>query len=256
MRDLLKIIQERHSDRGSFDPNRPIPGRDLRLILEAARWAPTPHNMQNFEILVVDGKEQLDAIQKCRSDASESFLRENYGQLSFSEEELLAKKTGVLASMFPPSWTNPEAWRQDSDYRSQHAFLGRWMRESPMLLIVIHDARKRAPGSDGDMLGSVGLGCMMENMWLMSGVLGIGFQVLSTFSNDQVEHQVKSLLHIPEWMQISFACRLGYPAEQGAKPVRVRRTLEEFCHHNLFGRKGLASKDAPVSPPSGEPIAR
>jgi len=27
----------------------------LRQILEAARWAPTPHNMENFEIVAVDG---------------------------------------------------------------------------------------------------------------------------------------------------------------------------------------------------------
>ena len=244
MRDILKIIQERHSERGAFDPGRPVSGKQLKSILEAARWAPTPHNMQNFEIFIVDDKDRLKAIEKLRSDASEAFLRENYAQLSFSEDELLTRRTGLLASMFPPSWTDPEAWRQDSDYRSQHAFLGRWMRESPVLLIVLHDSRKRAPGSEGDPLGYVGLGCVLENMWLMSEVLGLGFQVLSTFSNDQVERQVKRLLNIPEWMQITFACRVGYPVESEPKSVRVRRNLEEFCHHNQYGKRDLRFEES------------
>jgi nitroreductase len=92
MPNLLRIIQQRHSERGPFDPDEPISGQQLGLILEAARWAPTPHNMQNFEILVVDDKEKLNTIQKFQSDASETFLRESYAQLSFSEEELIATK--------------------------------------------------------------------------------------------------------------------------------------------------------------------
>jgi nitroreductase len=72
-------------------------------ILEAARWAPTAHNMQNFEIIVVDDKTQLEKLGKIKSRISEDFLRENYQQLSFSEEELLKKKVGILGTMFPPS---------------------------------------------------------------------------------------------------------------------------------------------------------
>jgi nitroreductase len=238
MPDLLKVMQARHSERGSFDSSRPVPRQHLELILESARWAPTPHNMQNFEILVVDDQDRLSAIQKFRSDATEAFLRENYAQLSFSEQELLEKKTGLLASMFPPAWTTPEAWREDSDYRSQLAFVDTWMRETPLLLIVLRDAGKRAPGSEGDVLGNVGLGCVMENMWLMSECLGVGFQALSAFSNDHVERKVRSLLGVPDGMEISFGCRLGYPLES-VPAVRVRRNLDDFCHHNTFGRKDL-----------------
>jgi nitroreductase len=78
MNEFLKIIQERHSARVAFDPNHQIAKQDLEQILEAARWAPTAHNMQNFEIVVVDDKKQLEAIGKIRSQVSETFLRENY----------------------------------------------------------------------------------------------------------------------------------------------------------------------------------
>jgi nitroreductase len=103
MSEILKIIRERHSSRVPFDREHLLAEQDLMQILEAARWAPTAHNMQNFEIIVVDDKTQLEKLGKIKSRISEDFLRENYQQLSFSEEELLKKKVGILGTMFPPS---------------------------------------------------------------------------------------------------------------------------------------------------------
>ena len=66
--DILDLIQQRQSARVLFDPERPILDDHLRRILEGARWAPTAHNMQNFEIVVVDDRRILDehAIGKSR----------------------------------------------------------------------------------------------------------------------------------------------------------------------------------------------
>ena len=94
MQEVLNIIQKRQSARIPFDSERPIAKEDLRQILEAGRWAPTAHNMQNFEIIVVDDKKVLDAIGSIKFTVSETFIRENYEQLSFSEEELLKKRLG------------------------------------------------------------------------------------------------------------------------------------------------------------------
>ena len=107
MSELLKIIQERQSARAPFDPNRPVSKENLKQILEAAKWTPTAHNMQNFEIVIIDDKAVLEKIGDIKSRISEEFLRENYEQLSFSKEELLKKKTGILGAMFPPDWVNP-----------------------------------------------------------------------------------------------------------------------------------------------------
>jgi len=49
MHALLETLRQRHSSRG-------IAEEDLRQVLQAARWAPTAHNMQNFEIIVVDDR--------------------------------------------------------------------------------------------------------------------------------------------------------------------------------------------------------
>ena len=87
MSDLSEIIRNRHSERVPFDPEHAPSDADLQAILEAARWAPTAHNMQNFEIVIVDDKATIKAIGRVESGTSEAFVRENYAQLSFSEED-------------------------------------------------------------------------------------------------------------------------------------------------------------------------
>jgi nitroreductase len=234
MDDILKIIRSRHSTRGAFDLTRPITKEVQNLILEGAQWAPTPTNMQNFDIVVVDAKEQLDAIGKVPADMSEQFLRETYAQLSSSDTDLREKKTGMLASSFPPAWTNPEAWDPESDYRSQLTFLDRAIGESPLLMFVLHDATKRAPGSEGDPVGLISLGCVLENMWLVCESLQLGLHVLTVVSDGPVEHELKDVLHVPANMKIAFACSIGYAADPLASYTRVRRDLNDFVHYNKF----------------------
>jgi nitroreductase len=55
----------------------------------------------------------------------------------------------------------------------------------------------------------MGLGCVMENMWLMSESEGLGMHVLTVFRDGAVEKQVQRALHIPPVMKIAFACSLG-----------------------------------------------
>ena len=149
---LGKIIRARHSERLPFDPDRTPSESDLRELLEATRWAPTAHNMQNYEVIVVDDQATLAAIGRVRSGISAEFVRENYAQLSFTEEELVAKGTGLLATMFPPSWLSPDAEPQEA-VDLEHGFLDMTMRSCPVVLIVVYDTRRRAPASEGDFLG-------------------------------------------------------------------------------------------------------
>ncbi len=238
MKDLLKLIEERHSDRVNFDPKRPVAIKDLQQILEAARWAPTAHNMQNFEIVVVDDKKILDAIAKIKNPISPAFIRENYPQLSFSVAELKKKKVGILGSTFPPSWRDPakiEEAVKDITPRP----LGDQITSAPVLLVVLYDPGRRAPASEGDFLGHISLGCMTENMWIMADSLGLGFHIVSNIGNDIVEDEVKNILNIPANLKIVYGIRLGYVASKQAKMLRVRRDVEDFAHHNRYGSKGL-----------------
>jgi len=219
----------------AFDPDREIPEEDLVQILEAARWAPTAHNMQNFEIVVVDDREVLTRLSNIETETSQVFVEENYAQLSFSEEELARKKVGLLASMFPPSWATPGKWPH-ADEEHAHSILGEPMRRCAAVLVVLYDPRKRAPASAGDILGIMSLGCVLENMWLMAEALGIGFQVQSVLASERVERQVEEMLGIPDHFRIAFAARLGYPLTS-PDYLRVRRDVKDFTHRNRFTMK-------------------
>jgi nitroreductase len=236
MSEILNLIQTRQSTRAPFDCSHSIAQADLRQILEAGRWAPTAHNMQNFEVVVVDDPKLLEAIGNIPRPISAAFIRENARQLSATEEELLHKKVGLLAAMFPPAWRNPDA---NPEVLTEPGEAPRAYAPSPVLLFVLYDPSRRAPASEGDFLGIISLGCMLENMWLVAQTLGIGFQIESAFRAGPVEAEARRLLNIPASLQIAFAVRLGYAAAAPVKSLRVRREIEDFTHHNRFGEKGL-----------------
>lgn len=151
---------------------------------------------------------------------------------------MLRKKVGVLASMFPLALRTPRG-KLDKGSGEMVSFLQRAIQTSAVILVAVYDPNKKAPASEGDFLGIMSLGCVMENMWLMSQSLGIGFHVLSALSADTVEKEVKRILGIPEYLKIAFACCLGYPISTPSKYLRVRRDVEDFTHHNRFGNKSL-----------------
>ncbi len=234
MSEILKLIQERKSTRSPFDPKRPVAKHDLEQILEAGCWAPTAHNMQNFEIIVVDDPKILDALTKLKNPISTEFIKENLAQLSHSKAELKTRKVGVLATRFPPAWSNPAATMDEL------AAAQRPLPSSPTMIFIVYDPQRRAPASEGDFLGIISLGCVTENMWLMAESLGIGFHVVSSFAASAIEKDVKRILGIPESLRIVYAIRLGYPIASSGDYLRVRREIRDFTHHNGFGHRGLA----------------
>jgi nitroreductase len=202
---------------------------------QSARWSPTAHNMQNFEVIVVEDRKLLESLGAVKGSVSKSFIEENYRQLSFSEEELKKKKAGILGTMFPPSWRNPGAALKgggDSEAPSQ----ARLVPESAVFMVVLYDPARRAPASEGDFLGIMSLGCLMQNLWLTAHSLGIGFQILSSFSADKAEAEVKRILGVPAVFRIAFTARLGYPLSPPAY-LRVRRDLSDFVHYDRYGDK-------------------
>ena len=233
---VLRAIQQRQSIRTPFDRNHSVADEDLLQILEAARWAPTPHNMQNFEIIVVDERGLLEAISSVESPISEVFIRENFQQLSFSLEELKRKKVGLLGTMFPPELRNPEA-KLDGSKKRKWSSQERLVKSGPVLLIVIFDPSRRAPASEGDFLGIMGLGCVMENMWLMAQSLGLAFHIISSLGEEPVETEIKNILQIPKGLRIAFGARLGYPPSKSSRYLRVRRDVNEIAHHNQYGHR-------------------
>ena len=236
MEDLLKLMKERHSSRVFFDPDRPVSKENIARILEAGSWAPTAHNMQNFEVIIIDDKKLIQIIASMKAPISLKFIRENYKQLSFSDEELKRKKTGISGAMFPPAWRKHQIRKDEIEETGRDLFMQEELLSTPVLGIVLYDPFRRAPASPGDFLGIVSLGCVMENLWLMANSLGIDFHILSSLSNGAVKRGIKKLLHIPDRLVIAYSFRLGY-AMYKTDYLRVRRDVTDFIHHNGYTKK-------------------
>ena len=228
---LLELIKQRKSSRGSFDENRPIDSAVLQNILEAATWSPTAHNMQNFEIVVVDDKSILTKLSGLESAVSPVFIQENYRQLSFSDEELKERKTGILAGQFPPAWLTPEA--RQGKLPESVSKLGEQVRRGPVLLLILYNPSRRAPASEGDFLGVMSLGFMLENMWLMAAAQGVGFHIISPLGNQPLAGEIKKMLNIPDSLMLALGIRLGYPSGDDTR-LRVRRDVEDFVSRNKY----------------------
>jgi nitroreductase len=226
MNEVLRLMRQRQSDRVPFDERRKVPDRDLRQILDAGRWAPTAHNMQNYQVVIVDDRIILSAIEAINRPISETFVKENAQHLSSSEEELAQKKVGLLGTMFPPFMRAPGGVIPSKGMPSLPA---------PVLLFTLYDPRTRAPASEGDFLGIMSIGCVMENMWLAAQSLGISFHIVSSLSAPESAREIRKILGIPQELQIAFAARLGYPAASRGRYLRVRRDIEDFAHRNRFG---------------------
>lgn len=232
--DILQLAQKRKSSRMPFDENRAIAPDDLHIILEAAAYAPTAHNMQNFQIVVIDDKSLLSALSELDSPpVSPEFIQENLREVSFTEDELNRRKTGMLASQFPPAWFTPEARQGRIDAQPQHK-LGEEVRKGPILLLVLYDPNRRAPGSEGDFLGIMSLGFMMENMWLAATAQDIGLRIISAFGDDPLASEVKKIIGIPSSLKIALGCRLGYPIGKGTVKARLHRDVQDFVFMNKY----------------------
>jgi nitroreductase len=240
VRDLFDIMWQRHTCRTAYNPAMAIREEDLSRILDAARWAPTAHNFQNFEIVVIDDQQRLSAISAIRMPPAESFMRESYSPLSMSDAESLHKRTGLLASMLPESWHELEAVEDEAGSRP-HTIVGGTILPCPALLILVYDIRLGTATPEAASETLMSLGCVMQNMWLMTESLGISMQVLSGLGAPAAEARVRRILHIPQYLKIAFAARLGYPIDDSGSYLRVRRKIQDFTHQNRYG-----ARDFPV----------
>ena len=75
---VMNVIRKRRSCR-FFEPGQDVPEKDLMLILEAARWAPSARNLQPLEFVIfrdLEGKKMLSkfARQNQPTDAPVSIV--------------------------------------------------------------------------------------------------------------------------------------------------------------------------------------
>lgn len=250
--ELLETIHRRRSHRGVFITT-PIAGVHLQVLIEAARWAPSPFNVQPWELVIVtDGqlKKQLADITSqsiLHQFQDREFLRGNTRWMRLTRDEWQESGDGVLLEehvTLPPFVRNPERLRGLLDRTGLIALLGQlgvgrlparefaqWVEQSPMIIVVFMDWHRQCPGEAGKDWMLLGLGAMIQNLLLAATSLGIGAQFVNApLESTRDREQVRMLLGAPEILEPFAMLRLGYTDEDSSPGVR----RDDFVHHNTW----------------------
>lgn len=168
----------------------------IERILEAARWAPSPHNVQPWRFAVVTDMATQDALARAMGDAwaedlkrdglSEEFIRLN---LEGSRSRICGASAVIVVCMT----------EEDLDeYPDQ-------FRQSAERTMALHS-----------------VGAAIENMCLMAHSMGLGtcWMCAPLFCPDVVVR----VLGLPDGWQPQALLTIGWPAETPAAPRR--KTLD------------------------------
>ncbi|MBU2699634.1 nitroreductase [Sporomusaceae bacterium BoRhaA] len=185
MSNVIENILTRRSIRKYTDQQ--ISDEDLKIILEAAKYAPSGGNSQTWHFMVLQNKEKLLQLN--------GYIKSAFEKLEVDESTYRSIRTGKEAS------------KNDSYNFYYHA---------PTLIIVSNEADYGNAMADS--------ACAIENMFLVSHYLQIGscwINQVSWFCNDKSVRTFLTELGVPENHKVCGSICLGY--RDGNAPVAKER---------------------------------
>ncbi len=202
---FLEVVRRRRSLRSGFLKDVPVPEEHIEKILEAARWAPSAGNSQPWEFVVVrDGgtREKIVEIYKAQMQDKIAMEQAARGQRSFVDP-------GV-------------------DFRN-----------APVHVIVLGDprttdaypVRTKLDKWESHFYGSLA-NCVLQ-MLLAAEVLGLNSIYISDVASPYFSVMLKSLLHIPEPLQVYHLLPIVY-AKKSPTIHHPRRPLNEIVHQERY----------------------
>lgn len=249
--NVFDAITQRRSYRGAFQ-NRPIDAADLNQLIEAARWAPSPFNVQPWELLIIqetDGKSVLadvteQAIVAQFKDAK--FLDDNSRWMRLTESEWRKHGDGVLlaehVTLPKPLQDAPEKLRPLLRNAKSLTFLGHLgvgkmpaqeiaaqVRSAPLLMLVIMNCKRYPPGEGATRWMWLSLGMLIQNLLLTATALGIGAQFVSApLERAEDRGRIRQIFNLPAFHEVITLLRMGYVDGENADSVRLQPS--EFMH--------------------------
>ena len=258
--DILKIITRRRSYRGKFI-DKPIAQSDIEQLIEAAQWAPSPFNIQPWELILITSKEKKEALAELTAKSiiaqfkDSSFLADNGEWMRLTIEEWKKRGDGVLIDdhVNLPDFINDTSKLRPLIKNLKHLrILGclgagklpakdfaELVRQAPLLILILINKKRRSPGENGRMWVLLGMGAMIQNLLLMAESLNIGVQYISASLEAKADReQVKKIFSIPSTYEPISLLRLGYIESQ--QRDSVRRDASQFLHYDSFVDKNFS----------------
>ncbi len=249
--NVFDAITHRRSHRGEFQ-NRAIDENHLGKLIEATRWAPSPFNVQPWELIVIQehpGKEHLATLTENTIVAQfkdAEFLDANSRWIRLTEAEWREHQDGILLSehvTLPKLLQNsPEKLRLLLKNAKSLTVLGHLgagkvpgkeiaehVRAAPLLMLVTMNCNRQPPGEGAKRWMWLSIGMLIQNLLLSATALGIGVQFISApLENAEHRNQIRQFFNIPTSHEVMTLLRLGYTHEDRRESVRLEPTA--FVH--------------------------
>jgi nitroreductase len=179
MNPVIDAIKSRRAIR-SFE-DKPVPDKALKVLLEAATYAPSAINIQPWKFTIVTNKEEMKRL----SDMAKPALIRSLPDVG--DEGLVGLKRRLSDPQYNIFYNAP-------------------------LLIFVSGAKSRYAVYDCSMAA--------QNMMLAAYSLGIGSCWIGTAVSTANNPKVKADLGIPEDHEVHAAIIFGYPKEIPKAPVK------------------------------------
>lgn len=205
----LKVIQDRRSVRNFTEEL--VSDKEMDLILEAARQAPSGENAQPWRFIVVKDelmRKKLGAI--AGGGSSRRFTAE------FVTKKMQERFSGL----------EDEAKKQAAFQKLTSGQVSAFMAEAPVNLVVC--GKKDVWDTPYDTSAAI------ENILLMVTALGLGAcWVIAPCIDIRDEERIKGLLNVPEDVKAVSILSIGHPAR--AHRPRPRLPLNELVYTEQWG---------------------
>lgn len=219
--EFLELAQKRRSIR-RFKPD-PVPDEYVEKMLEAARWAMSGANAQPWEFIVVKD-------EATRKKMANALIEQRTAEYKIEKTRIKELRHPAVLSTSMSSMTLS-------------------LREAPVLIVVCGD-RRTVMASVLDQNWDTGEGAtgavFYKNManatqilQLAAAALGLGAQWCSIARG--TEAQIRTILGVPELIEIHTVVPVGYAAYRPAIPYR--RELKELVHFEKYDKSKYRSTD-------------
>ena len=250
--NVFDAITQRRSHRGTFQ-NRAIDATDLEKLIEAARWTPSPFNVQPWELVIVQEAAGKEALAEVTARAiveqfkDPKFLDDNSRWMRLTASDLKKFGDGVLLT---DHVTLPKLLQDAPDavleglLKNAKAFtllghlgagkipakeIAAQVREAPLLMLVTMNCKRYPPGDGGTRWMWLSMGMLIQNVLLAATALDIGVQFVSAPLERPADREhVRQLFNIPTSHEVITLLRMGYVEERRGDSVRLQSSA--FVH--------------------------
>ena len=255
--EFMSAVLKRRTYRDHF-VDKPISQDDLDAIIESARWAPSPFNIQPWEILIVTQQESKNALAELvlKSMSAQMgdarFLYDVSQWMSLTKDEWEKRGEGVIIDdhvEVPDIIKDRNMLKPLLKNAKNMSFLGKLglgkigaskfvdlIRKAPLIMIILMNKQKKSPGENRATWELLGMGAFIEHILLSATSLNIGTHFINApLETKKDRDSLRAIFSVPEHYEPLCLVRAGYYTEPPKPSVRLNP--KSFVHYERFGCK-------------------